>query len=533
MTDEEKRRSLIKFHGSLKKLPPLSSESINELERKTNDVFFYGGVKNEAEMQIRLDALHESMHGNYQKAIELCNAGLKINPNSVYLLHMRGRSYADLGLINECTSDLNKVLTIIPDSAETLYEMANALLHLSMYDEALYYAHKAAEIEPDSYLHCAIDMDGVVAANIGQWDESIKHFDRALEVKPGYEHALLAKARVIGQKGDDLKDVGKYTAVVECHREMLACYEDVLRANPRNFSAAVELGVEMHYLGMHDDAIQHFKVVLELDSEGDYDLANTALSYMRDNPHDEIVKLLDVAIGGNPKGVGNIVCRGILLEMQSRHDDAFGWYSKALKLCSKNVFMLLRISNVLIMLGDGSKATNYLDRVLKIEHSNATAMSMKGTALSIQGKNEEAVRWYDHALDINPRDVVTIHNKGKAMAKMGHHVDAIKQYNRALEEHPHDPRVLHDLGVSLVGLNRLDDALICYKKSLSLRPGYTITMINAGMTLELLKRHDEALACFDSVLETDPNCEAAIYQRRLILDCIDSERSSNGNGDYR
>ena len=520
ITDEEKKRLHAKAHQAVEKLPPLSTETINELKDITNDVFFYGDVKNDAEMKIRSHALYESMQGNYQKAVDICDLGLEINPSSAYLLHMRGRSYADMGRVDEATKDLESVLKIMPDSAETLYEMANMLFNTSMYDDALCYARKAAEIEPDSYLHCAIDMEGVVAAQMEKWDEAIKLFDRALEIKPGYVHALLTKAHVLGNKGNALKNGGKYADIVECHRGMLACYKEILQSDPRNFIAAIEMGVVLHILGIYDEAIEHFRGVLELDAEGDYEIANMALAYMADNSYDKILTLLDTALGGNPEGTRGMVCRGILLEMLDRYGDALWWYTEALKSCSKDVFLLLRTSNVLIMLRDGAKAIKYLNRVLKMESSNNTAISMKGSALSVQGKHEEAVRYYDLALDINPHDTITLHNKGRDMAIMGYHGDAVKQYKNALEKNPRDAYTLHDLGVSLVELKRFDEAIESYNKSLSLNPRHTITIINVGLTLELLGRHQDAIVYFDRALEVDPNSEIAIYHKRRIHEYI-------------
>lgn len=92
---------------------------------------FWEGIKNKEEHIIRLKvqflagliAMGEvNPAEGCEEIIRLCNDGLKINPNSAYLLYFRGYAKRNLGDLKGAMEDLNKCLKINPKYADAYVE---------------------------------------------------------------------------------------------------------------------------------------------------------------------------------------------------------------------------------------------------------------------------------------------------------------------------------------------------------------------------------------------------------------------------
>lgn len=97
-------------------------KSIKKIAKEHPDRMIFQKVKNPEEFQARSHALHYSMIGDYYKAIEHADKGLKINPESAYLFYMRGRSKGDIGAFNEGIQDLSEAIRLEPNYADVFVE---------------------------------------------------------------------------------------------------------------------------------------------------------------------------------------------------------------------------------------------------------------------------------------------------------------------------------------------------------------------------------------------------------------------------
>jgi len=97
-------------------------KSIKKIAKEHPDRMIFQKVKNPEEFQARFHALHYSMAGDYYKAIEHADKGLKINPESAYLFYIKGRSERDVGLFAEGIKDLTEAIRLEPNYADAFVE---------------------------------------------------------------------------------------------------------------------------------------------------------------------------------------------------------------------------------------------------------------------------------------------------------------------------------------------------------------------------------------------------------------------------
>lgn len=127
-------------------------EIVEKLSKEQPNNMQFQDVKNPKEFQMRNHALHYSMLGDYEKAIEYADKGIEINPKSAHLFYIRGRSKGDLDMFEEGIEDLNKALEIKPDYADAFVERGYIKQKRGDIKGAGEDYKKAREIEPDIVL---------------------------------------------------------------------------------------------------------------------------------------------------------------------------------------------------------------------------------------------------------------------------------------------------------------------------------------------------------------------------------------------
>lgn len=119
---EEMKKTLTKMEKIMKK-SILSMEQIEQGAEKFPNDHMYKDVKNPDEFYFRERALNTSIIQKYEKAIEFCDKGLKINPDSPFLWYMRGRTLSDMRQFEKGMEDLKKAITLRKDFGDAWYEI--------------------------------------------------------------------------------------------------------------------------------------------------------------------------------------------------------------------------------------------------------------------------------------------------------------------------------------------------------------------------------------------------------------------------
>jgi tetratricopeptide (TPR) repeat protein len=145
---QQKRVEAIDKIMELSKDITLDMDMIKKKEKEFPNSLIFNDVKNAEEFKFRDLALSESMKGNYQKAIEYCDQGLKHNSESAYLFYMRGRSKGDTGNFEEGLKDLKTALKIKPDFADVYVEIGYIKQKMGDMQDAEQYYTKARSLEP-------------------------------------------------------------------------------------------------------------------------------------------------------------------------------------------------------------------------------------------------------------------------------------------------------------------------------------------------------------------------------------------------
>jgi len=148
--------------------------------------------------------------GYYDTARKLLHKGMKRYPESPRLLNATGVLYRRLGRGYKALQYIEKALLQNPENCETLFNKANTLYSLNLYEDAISIYQKCSEKNPDEPYH--FTMLGRCYLGIGSPEEAVKYFESALDLNHvpeaytglywAYEGiGLLNEAREIAEKG--------------------------------------------------------------------------------------------------------------------------------------------------------------------------------------------------------------------------------------------------------------------------------------------------------------------------------------------
>jgi tetratricopeptide (TPR) repeat protein len=126
--------------------------------------------------------------GKYPEAIYYYKNAIKLNPDYEDAYYNLANAFKDTGKMEEAAKNFRETIRINPNFADAHNNLGIILeMYYKKYDEAIYNYRQELKIQPDnSGVHYNL---GIALAEKGERQEAIKHFQRAIYLKPDYEAA--------------------------------------------------------------------------------------------------------------------------------------------------------------------------------------------------------------------------------------------------------------------------------------------------------------------------------------------------------
>ena len=299
--------------------------------------------------------------------------------------------------------------------------------------------------------------------------------------------------------------------------EAARLYQDVLRANPRNFNALQLLGFVHFQRGEFADAERIMEKAIRINPSSVDALYNRGCALQALDRQKEALQCFGKALTVKPDFVPAHVNRGNVLSRLQRYDEALVSYDKALALQPDSAEALLNRGNALLELKRPQDALLSYDRALAREPQDPTAWNNRGSALEDLGRHEDAVASFAKAIALAPDYPDAFENRGNVLTALKRHVEALADFDRALALEPANARALYSRASLLKTLNRAQEALESFERALIIEPTFVEALIGRGNVLVDLKRFPDALASLDAALARNPNSVDALSNRANIL----------------
>ena len=341
--------------------------------------------------------------------------------------------------------------------------------------------------------------------------------------------------------------------------EAAGLYQQVLRAQPKNFDALHFSGILKLQLGLPEEGVKLLRAALKIRADFAPAHLNLGIAQQSLARHADALLSFERAAALRADYAEAHCNRGSALQALRRYDASLQAYDKALAIKSAYPEALSNRGNLLRAMGRHQQALDSYDRALSYAPDFAEIINNRGIALRELNRFDEALACFDAALARMPRYADALHNRGNALFALGRAAEALDSFGLALALKPAFPECLFGKANALMALKRGDEALLCLEHALVLRPGYAEarssrgavliemghyeaalsncdaallvapdsaqTHTIRGLVLRDLQRLPEAILAFERALAIDPDCKLAlgnlIHSRRMVCDWAD------------
>jgi tetratricopeptide (TPR) repeat protein len=261
----------------------------------------------------------------------------------------------------------------------------------------------------------AIQLLGVIAAQVNRRDLAIDYFNQALRLRPAFPEAHFNLGVALLQQGSAEGAIASFRQAIdykpdyaEAHHnlgvalrgqeknaEALASLQTAVRLRPDFAQAHNDLGLALAGLGQQDAALAHFREAVRLSPNFTEAHNNLGVVFQDRGQLDEAAACYWEAIRLSPNfAEGHCNLAHVLLK-RGEVDDALVRYEEALRLNPRQAKAENCRGTLLLDRGEVHEALASLDRAVAIEPDFPEAHLNRGVALLLLGRLQEGWPEYD------------------------------------------------------------------------------------------------------------------------------------------
>ena len=302
--------------------------------------------------------------------------------------------------------------------------------------------------------------EGSLYVREGQPDQALTAFEAAVEAKPTYVPALLARA-------DLLRSANRRTD------ETAANYQAVLTQEPNNIRAHVGLGLTLKLAGKHDEALAHLKEATRLAPKDPSPWYELGRLHVRSKKFTEAAAALETALKADPKFLPAVVEQADVQSAQGRFAKAQEGYVSALRLAPGDSTIHVKLGQAHYHQRQWADAQRVFLKAVELNPQDADALNSLAWMAAERGKDlENAVEWSRKAVKTQPRNASFADTQGWVYRVRGELAKAVASLREAAMLNPNDPVIHYHLGVVYAEQRNAKQAKDALEKALSLQQDF-------------------------------------------------------------
>jgi len=456
----------------------------------------------------------------YDAALEATRLWLSLEADSPQAKQMYATLLLANGRIDELAGSLGRDVAADPAKAgDSLMRMMRAFARFP--DRLAVQRLFDLLTQPYPELPEAYFVKAQVAAGAGDVERARREIERALQLRPAWDLAALARAELLPKgaaqigylqswleanpDGQDVR-LGYARLLVGEKRydDARAQFRRLLSGNPDNADILYATGILSLQLNDTQEAEKHLKRFVEI-GRGDLNPARFYLGQIADQAGraDEALRWYDQVESGEHAGPARVRGAQVLLRLNrldeararlaaarsdtpgdarllvaeaqmlrdaGRHAEAYALLAEALKAQPDQPELLYETALAAEKLGYVDLLESHLRRLISLQPDSAQAYNALGYSLADRNlRLDEAAQLIDKALSLAPDDPFILDSKGWVLFRQGKPVAALDTLQKAYGKKP-DAEIAAHIGEVLWSLGRRDDALSVWREAAKAHP---------------------------------------------------------------
>lgn len=368
----------------------------------------------------------------------------------------RARAHYDKGEFKLAIRTYENILeTSQKDSTkiDVLNELGNSYYSMGENEQAISYYEKALDIDPG--YHLAWENLGFVYYNLKEYEKSIENYEKALELNQDYAPSAL-------------NELGNNYYSQERYEQAIIYYKRAVEADPRYKWSWRNLGMSYFYMEKFDQAFDSFIRVYQIDPD------------------------FNIVWEWNELGIA-------YYDLKS-YEKASDSYRRALAFDPDYQWAYYNLGLVEYARKNYSKSYGYYKRALEINPEFASAQEAMVNAC------EEALAADPSFFSKPGGDKWDFYCRGKVHFRKGRLQEAFNDYSQIYEKDKEFRMAAewNELGIAFYNLKSYQKASDSYQRALDFDPGYQWAYNNLGLVEYARKNYTESYGYYKKALEINP-----------------------------
>ena len=260
---------------------------------------------------------------------------------------------------------------------------------------------------------------GLSCSERDEQDKAVRHFNKAIELKPDFFGAYNSRGVAYGKKGEfdnAIKDLNK-----------------AIELNPNLAGAYNNRGLAYDRKDEIDTAIHNYSKAIELKPVYADAYYNRGTAYLQKGEVDNAIKDLTKTIENKPDDFGAYYTRGVAHSEKGEFDKAIQNYDTAIELKPDSADAYYNRGTAYFQKGEVDNAIKDFTKTIELKPVYAEAYCNRGTAYLQKGEVDNAIKDFTKTIELKPDSVEASNNRGVAYGKKGEFDNAIQNYDKAIE----------------------------------------------------------------------------------------------------
>ncbi|GMQ97320.1 MAG: tetratricopeptide repeat protein [Gammaproteobacteria bacterium] len=290
--------------------------------------------------------------------------------------------------------------------------------------------------------------------------------------------------------------------------EAEACYQNVLKRQPRNVDALHLLALIYLNTKRFEEAERHLKKVTKLAPAFADAHSNLGILLAKTGKLEEAVQSFEKAARLDPMSLEAQVNLGNAYRELEQYDEAMRCFTTALEIEPDSPELHVNLGACEAAIKNYDKASEHYKKAISINPGYTKAYINLGNALQRERKLEDSVNTYLKAIALNPDNTEAHISISKSLCLLLDFDAALQHANRALELEPDSADAHVALAAILTETQRLDEAEDHCKKGIALEPESCFGYYVLSQVFDNKGRFDDAIIAAEKYWSLDKDRDA-------------------------
>ena len=424
----------------------------------------------------------------HSEVIDICSRILVADPMDIDCHIDRGDAQYVLGKYDQAYESYREAHRLSKDNISVIVKLKDAAKNLGKHEEIIEWSDQI--LKQNSGDSSALHDKGLAQLKLGRLNEAVRSLERASKLEPDSVPIL-----------DSLKEAHKLTPD---DKGVIDDANRILKIDAKNKHALLDKAVANDHLGDLEQAIESFKLAIEIDPADKiiaFDLAvayykagnfdDSAEAAMQGLKHEgeepklwrilgeaelarkrfgEALKSLDKSISLDPQDKGAHFGRGLALMELKRYEEAAASFGKVVSMDPNDPDATFQLGMALTKLDRLQESLDCFSKVSMMRPNDIVPLIFQSETLLRMGKAREATAPLSAALKISPDSIDALRMMKDAMVALLDNEGTIRVCNDILRLVPRDADALFDKGKAHLALGNSQEALAAFDLALQIRP---------------------------------------------------------------